>query len=151
MALGDQSPHQLTVHLLNKAGEVDALSFRPWVEGFMVKTTWRLRMTCCVNQRYSSSGVSSIWPSRCEPSLHCVINVVYSSPSNKPGTSPFSNSVFIRSRKSGPRTRPGWSKSFRRDNRNDVKRGEDLRRNHPLCIYCGPTENNLNMSILFGK
>ena len=43
-------------------------------------------LTCSVNHLYSSSLESNIRPSRCEPSLHWVIKVVYSSPSNNPGT-----------------------------------------------------------------
>ena len=34
-------------------------------------------------------------PSRCDPSLHWVMRVVYSSPSKSPGTSPLAKSVFI--------------------------------------------------------
>ena len=45
-----------------------------------------LAPTCWVNHLYSSSLLSSISPSLCEPSLHWVIRVVYSSPSNNPGT-----------------------------------------------------------------
>ena len=44
------------------------------------------QLTCCVNHLYSSSLLSNIRPSLCDPSLHCVISVVYSSPSNNPGT-----------------------------------------------------------------
>ena len=32
-------------HLLKRVGEVAALSFSPSEEGFIVKTTWRLRIT----------------------------------------------------------------------------------------------------------
>ena len=32
--------------LLKRAGEVAALSFSPSEDGFMVNTTWRLRITC---------------------------------------------------------------------------------------------------------
>uniref|UniRef100_A0A915HLH2 Uncharacterized protein n=1 Tax=Romanomermis culicivorax TaxID=13658 RepID=A0A915HLH2_ROMCU len=60
-------------------------------DGFIVKTTCRFRITCCVNHLYNSSTESNIRPSRCEPSFICVIKVVNSSPSNKPGTSPLAN------------------------------------------------------------
>ena len=43
-------------------------------------------LTWLINHLYNSSVESSMSPSLCEPSLHCVISVVYSSPSNKPGT-----------------------------------------------------------------
>ena len=33
-------------NLLKRAGEVAALSFRPSEDGFIVNTTWRLRITC---------------------------------------------------------------------------------------------------------
>ena len=59
-------------------------------------STWP---TCCVNHLYSSSAESSMSPSLTAPSLHCVISVEYSSPSNRPGTSPLASSVFMRSRK----------------------------------------------------
>ena len=52
----------------------------------MVKTTWRFLITWLVNHLYSSSCVSSIRPSFWAPSLHWVIRVAYSSPSNRPGT-----------------------------------------------------------------
>lgn len=55
--------------------------------------------TCWVNHLYSSSCESSLSPSLWAPSLHCVISVVISSPSNNPGTSPFASNVFMRSRK----------------------------------------------------
>lgn len=42
--------------------------------------------TWLVNHLYSSSVESSMSPSLWEPSLHCVIRVVNSSPSNNPGT-----------------------------------------------------------------
>lgn len=71
---------------LKSAGEVAARSLSPSEDGFMVKTTCRLRMTWLVNHRYSSSCESSIRPSFCAPSLHCVIKVAYSSPSKRPGT-----------------------------------------------------------------
>jgi len=35
----------LLCHLLKRAGEVAARSFRPSEEGFIVNTTWRLRIT----------------------------------------------------------------------------------------------------------
>lgn len=73
-------------YLLKSAGEVAALSFRPSEDGFIVNTTWRLRMTWLVNHLYSSSWESSIKPSFCAPSLHWVMRVAYSSPSKRPGT-----------------------------------------------------------------
>lgn len=36
-------------YLLKSAGEVAALSFRPSEDGFIVNTTWRLRITWLVN------------------------------------------------------------------------------------------------------
>ena len=71
---------------MNSAGEVAARSLRPSEDGFMVKTTCRLRMTWLVNHLYSSSWESSIRPSFWAPSLHWVIRVAYSSPSKRPGT-----------------------------------------------------------------
>lgn len=43
-------------------------------------------LTWLINHLYNSSVESSMSPSFWEPSLHCVISVVYSSPSNNPGT-----------------------------------------------------------------
>ncbi|CAN7979473.1 unnamed protein product, partial [Ixodes pacificus] len=86
-----------------------ALSLRPSEDGFMVKTTWRLRMTCPVNHLYSSSLESSMSPSRWDPSLHWVIRVLYSSPSKRPGTSPLASSVFMRSRNDESSTLPSSS------------------------------------------
>ncbi|CAN7949923.1 unnamed protein product, partial [Ixodes hexagonus] len=96
-------------HLLKRAGDVAALSLRPSDEGFMVKTTCRLRITCPVNHLYSSSLESSISPSRWDPSLHWVIRVLYSSPSNRPGTSPLARRVFMRSRNEESSTLPSSS------------------------------------------
>ena len=53
------------------------------------------QLTCCVNHLYSSSLLSNIRPSLCDPSLHCVISVVYSSPSNNPGTYITDNNIRI--------------------------------------------------------
>ena len=44
------------------------------------------KLTCSVNPLYSSSLLSKIRPSLCDPSWNCVISVVYSLPSNNPGT-----------------------------------------------------------------
>lgn len=55
--------------------------------------------TCCVNHLYSSSAESSMSPSLTAPSLQPVMSVEYSSPSNRPGTSPLASKVFMRSRK----------------------------------------------------
>ena len=44
------------------------------------------KLICCVNHLYSSSVLSKIRPSLCDPSWNCVISVVYSSPSNNPET-----------------------------------------------------------------
>ena len=52
----------------------------------MVNTTCKFFITCCVNQWYNSSAVSSMRPSRWEASLQWVIRVLKSSPSNRPGT-----------------------------------------------------------------
>lgn len=84
-------------YLLKRAGDVAALSFRPSDEGFMVKTTWRFLITWLVNHLYSSSCVSSIRPSFWAPSLHWVIRVAYSSPSNRPGTykEQVKNNIYI--------------------------------------------------------
>ena len=44
------------------------------------------KLTCSVNPLYSSSLLTKIRPSLCDPSWNCVISVVYLSPSNNPGT-----------------------------------------------------------------
>lgn len=41
--------NELLIYLLKSAGDVAALSFKPSEDGFIVKTTWRLRMTWLVN------------------------------------------------------------------------------------------------------
>ena len=44
------------------------------------------KLTCSVNPLYSSSLLTKIRPSLCDPCWNCVISVVYLSPSNNPGT-----------------------------------------------------------------
>jgi hypothetical protein len=50
MSITDQVFH--STDLLNKAGDVAALSFRPSDEGFMVNTTWRLIVTLTISNKH---------------------------------------------------------------------------------------------------
>ena len=93
-----QLPNQSTTHRLNKAGDVAARSRNSPLAGFIVKTTWRLRWTRIVNHLNNSSLESNTTPSCKATSRQAVMRDNISSPSYKPGTSPFANNAFIRSK-----------------------------------------------------
>mmetsp|Transcript_35205 Transcript_35205/g.84097 ORF Transcript_35205/g.84097 Transcript_35205/m.84097 type:complete len:216 (-) Transcript_35205:4019-4666(-) len=105
-ALSLQDPNQSTTQRLNRAGLVVDRFFHSPPLGFIVNTTWRLRCTIDVKRRYNSSSLSIITPSRAAESRQALISAVYSSPSNRPGTSPLASTAFIASRKPLPRTLP---------------------------------------------
>ncbi|EJK68111.1 hypothetical protein THAOC_10742, partial [Thalassiosira oceanica] len=93
-ALSLQDPNQSTTQRLNRAGLVVDRFFHSPPLGFIVNTTWRLRCTIDVKRRYNSSSLSIITPSRAAESRQALISAVYSSPSNRPGTSPLASTAF---------------------------------------------------------
>ena len=69
-----------------------------------MKTTCKFLCTPLIKCLYISSSVSTPFTSFSICSLAVFNKDIYSSPSNKPGTSPEANNAFILSRKAGPNT-----------------------------------------------
>ena len=72
-ALSNPPLNQLRTPLLTRAGEAVALSLRPSVLRFVMKTTWRFFLICWVKHWQSYSMVLSMSHCLWAPSLHWVI------------------------------------------------------------------------------